>query len=76
LRIIGHADISGETEKNRQLKEKRAANVKLALVNLGIEADRLHALASSQPPSSVSGQNSLALSRCVRFELFIRNKIE
>jgi outer membrane protein OmpA-like peptidoglycan-associated protein len=76
LRIIGHADISGETEKNRQLKEKRAANIKLALADLGIEADRLHAIASSQPPPAVSGQNSLALSRCVRFELFIRNKTE
>jgi outer membrane protein OmpA-like peptidoglycan-associated protein len=76
LKIIGHADISGETENNRQLKEKRATNIKLALVNLGIKADRLHALASSQPLPSISGQDSLALNRCVRFELFIRNKIE
>jgi outer membrane protein OmpA-like peptidoglycan-associated protein len=74
LKVIGHADISGEAGQNRQLKEKRSANIKIALTKLGIAAERIQALASSAPPPALSNRDSLALSRCVRFEVFIPNK--
>jgi outer membrane protein OmpA-like peptidoglycan-associated protein len=74
LKIIGHADASGEESKNRQLKEKRAANIKVALAELGIGVDQLLTLTSDQLPPLVSDRKSLALSRCVRFELFIPEK--
>ncbi len=44
LRIAGHTDRVGESEKNQVLSEQRAETVKAYLVQAGIAADRLSAV--------------------------------
>ncbi len=46
--IIGHTDSIGTPEYNQQLSKKRAEKVKNALIEQGIEADRLTALGKGE----------------------------
>lgn len=41
LRIVGHADRTGTPAVNRQMARERAEAVKLALVRLGVPAERI-----------------------------------
>ncbi len=44
IRVEGHTDSSGESETNLELSEQRAQAVRQALINLGVDADRVTAL--------------------------------
>lgn len=41
MRVDGHADVRGDAEFNRRLSERRARNVMRALIQRGLEAERL-----------------------------------
>ncbi|MEA5419737.1 OmpA family protein [Spirulina sp. CCNP1310] len=69
LQIIGHTDTSGTEKINRQLAPERAQVVKDALVQLGIDGDRLVTAGTIAPPPQVTESDALWLSRCVRFEV-------
>ena len=62
LRIIGHSDSTGQTQKNRELALERASNVKQALIERGIDPARLHSDVNAGQPE---------LGRFVRFEAFV-----
>lgn len=59
LRIIGHCDRSGELKINQQLGHQRAASVRNALVGQGIEASRLYAFGTSEPPPMLTQMDRL-----------------
>jgi len=44
IRVEGHTDSSGDSETNLELSEQRAQAVRQALINLGVDADRVTAL--------------------------------
>jgi OmpA family len=69
LDIIGHADRIGSTEQNRALSQARADRIRQLLINRGISADRLRVRGSLELPPGIDPQQSLDLSRCVRFEI-------
>jgi outer membrane protein OmpA-like peptidoglycan-associated protein len=69
LDIIGHADRIGSIEQNQALSLARAEQVRQLLVNRGIDASRLTVRGSLELPPGIDPQQSLDLSRCVRFEI-------
>ena len=71
LRIIGHTDVVGSKEQNQQLGLQRARSVQQAIVNQGIESQRLHISGSTKLPTDVTSNQPSWLSRCVRFEPFL-----
>lgn len=71
LKIIGHVDLWGNLEQNRLLSQQRADGVKKMLIEAGIEAKRLETQGIPTPPPNQPSDASPALSRCVRFEVFI-----
>lgn len=70
LMITGHSDKIGGWGENQKLSWERAEAVKLALQQQGIAAQRLKIQGSTEPPPGITSTDALALSRCVRFELF------
>ena len=70
LRIIGHSDSKGDAETNLRLAKARANSVERALVDRGIDPNRLEVFAYGEPPPQTPSQ-PMWLSRCVRFETFI-----
>ncbi len=74
LRIIGHSDRSGSRENNQKLAFDRANKVASALVERGIEANRLNIISSVDPPPGVTSNQPLQKSRCVRFEFFVPDR--
>ena len=68
LRIIGHADPSGNDGENQQLALKRAKTVKTALSTQGIDPSRIEVSGTLELPPGVAPKRSLWLSRCTRFE--------
>ncbi len=71
VRIIGHTDAVGLRERNQFLAKERANSVQQALIEQGIEAQRIKIMASSNLPPGVTPEQDLWLSRCVRFEPFL-----
>ncbi len=69
LQIIGHTDTSGTEKINQRLAPERAEVVKAALVQLGINGDRLAIAGTIAPPPQVTESDALWLSRCVRFQV-------
>ncbi len=69
LDVIGHADRIGSTEHNQSLSLARANRVRQLLIDRGIDANRLTARGSLDLPPGIDPQQSLELSRCVRFEI-------
>ncbi|MBP0029493.1 OmpA family protein [Roseofilum sp. Guam] len=70
LMIIGHSDKIGGWGENQKLSWQRAEAVKMALQQQGISAQRLKIQGTTEPPPGINSTDALALSRCVRFELF------
>ena len=69
LSIEGHTDSDGEKARNQELSEKRAAAVKDALVERGIESSRLKTkgYGESKPVDSNSTPEGKANNRSVEF---------
>ncbi|MBF0588508.1 MAG: OmpA family protein [Magnetococcales bacterium] len=67
IAIEGHTDSVGDRSFNRDLSSRRAASVRRALVNMGIDAGRLkpRGLGESQPISSNNTEQGRALNRRV-----------
>lgn len=59
LRVEGHTDTKGTEEYNQQLSERRAHSVKNALIQQGVDAQRISAVGfgESQPISSDDAAN-------------------
>ncbi|TAF57346.1 MAG: OmpA family protein [Oscillatoriales cyanobacterium] len=69
LEVVGHADRIGTTEQNQSLSIARANRVRQLLIERGIDPKRLTARGSLELPPGIDPQQSLELSRCVRFEI-------
>jgi outer membrane protein OmpA-like peptidoglycan-associated protein len=69
LKIIGHADPTGQSENNQVLSSERAIAVRRELERRGIGAERLEAISVPEAPPDVAAEQPLKWSRCVRFEL-------
>ncbi|MBP0018728.1 MAG: OmpA family protein [Cyanobacteria bacterium SBLK] len=69
LKIIGHADPTGQSEDNRVLSTERAMVVRRELERRGIAAERLENIGIPEAPPDVAAEQPLKWSRCVRFEL-------
>jgi hypothetical protein len=67
LQIVGHTDSAGDSAHNEQLSRERAAAVKAALVDRGIEAARLDSegAGQSEPVASNDTPEGRALNRRV-----------
>ena len=67
LRIVGHTDASGSAEANERLSLERAETIKEALVERGIEPDKLMAAGAGQnrPIASNETEEGKALNRRV-----------
>ncbi|MDJ1173385.1 OmpA family protein [Roseofilum capinflatum] len=70
LMITGHSDKVGGWGENQKLSWQRAEAVKVTLQQQGIPSQRLKIRGSTEPPPGINSTDALALSRCVRFELF------
>ncbi|WP_341730848.1 OmpA family protein [Microcoleus sp. EPA2] len=69
LRVIGHSDFKSNPAENQRLALERAKNVKVALVNKGIDSDRIQVASSKSRPAGVAENQPLWLSRTVTFEV-------
>lgn len=69
LRIVGYSDLKSDAGENQRLALERARNVKVALVNTGIDADRIQVASSKSRPEGVGGNQPLWLGRTVTFEV-------
>ncbi len=69
--IAGHTDSQGKKQRNQELSEKRAAQCREKLIELGIEPERLHAVGFGQtkPIATNSTPKGRALNRRVEFQL-------
>jgi len=68
LRIVGHADLSGNAGENEQLALRRASLVRNALAMQGIDPERIEIIGTRMFPPGITPDRALWLSRCVRFE--------
>ena len=69
--LSGHTDSSGNEEKNKILSQNRANSIRDALIELGIESDRLMAVgkASTEPVASNETVEGRAQNRRTEVEL-------
>jgi outer membrane protein OmpA-like peptidoglycan-associated protein len=76
LRIEGHADVRGNTEFNQRLSERRAANVRAALVTLGIPAEIIESVGfgATQPRDSGTNEEAHQRNRRVEFVVVSRHR--
>lgn len=65
MRLVGHADNRGEEEYNMVLGEKRAANVKTAVVNEGMKTDKVATTSRGELDSTGTDEASWAKDRRV-----------
>ncbi len=71
LKIIGHSDEQGTREVNEIVARERATTVRDALVDLGLEPERLLTEAIPDPPTDLGLEAPRWQGRCVRFELVL-----
>lgn len=69
LRIVGYSDFKSNPGENQRLALERAKNVKVALVNKGIDGDRIQVASSKGNPEGVGENQPLWLRRTVTFEV-------
>lgn len=74
MRIEGHADVRGNEDYNLRLSERRARNVRRALVQVGIDGERLDSVGygSSRPRDSGLSENAHQRNRRVEFVVVAR----
>lgn len=75
VRIEGHADARGDVNFNQQLSERRAINVREALITLGMKPDQLVAAgfgATRLLPGGGTSDEDLAKNRRVEFVVIAR----
>lgn len=70
VEIVGHTDDSGSDELNQQLSEERAFAVRLRLIELGVDPDRLtsRGAGESEPIADNSTDEGKAANRRIAFE--------
>lgn len=69
LKLLGHTDPKGSAAENQQLALERATKIKNVLIAQGVNAKRLKAEGTIDPPIGVSAEQVPLLSRCVEFEI-------
>ncbi len=69
LRIVGYSDFKSNPGENQRLALERAKNVKVALVNKGIDGDRIQVASTKSRPEGVAENQPLWLRRTVTFEV-------
>lgn len=74
VRIEGHADPRGDESFNQQLSERRATNVREALIALGLKPEQLSAqgYGSTKALNAGTTEEELALNRRVEFVVIAR----
>jgi outer membrane protein OmpA-like peptidoglycan-associated protein len=75
VRIEGHADVRGDAEFNQRLSERRAANVREALIHHGMDAELITAegFGASQPLREGTSDEDHAVNRRVEFVVVHRD---
>lgn len=69
--VEGHCDERGTPEYNRALGERRALSVREALINLGVNGDRVHTTSYGEDQPVESGQSEAAYARNRRGEFVL-----
>jgi outer membrane protein OmpA-like peptidoglycan-associated protein len=72
VQLIGHGDVLGTKEANKLVAEERAIRVKQALLNAGIDKDRINilSLGKTEAEADLDDVEGRALERRVRLQLF------
>lgn len=76
MSVEGHTDVRGATRQNQELSERRAQNVRAALISLGAEAGALRAIGFGEGRPLTSGQREEDHARNRRVELVITQRQE
>jgi outer membrane protein OmpA-like peptidoglycan-associated protein len=71
LRLIAHTDGEGSRAINQKLRKERCENVRVALIDQGVDSTRLVTSCNQQNFSTNPDKQPLWLSRYVNFQLFI-----
>ncbi len=72
VRIIGHTDTAGDAEKNRKLGLRRAENVKMLLVDQGVDADQIEPTSHGEKDLLVLTPDNVAKPENRRVEVLVR----
>jgi len=75
VRVEGHADVRGETEFNQELSERRAANVREALIEVGMKPELVVAegFGASRPLTTEVSEEAHSKNRRVEFVVIARH---
>src|SRR5690606_6375104 len=71
--VEGHTDVTGTTELNKSLSEKRAAAVKTYLVSQGIAAERILTVGYGEARPIATNSTRKGQEKIRRVEVFIRD---
>ena len=69
--IVGHTDSAGSRKRNKALSERRAATVKNALVEMGVEAERLSTEGAGESRPLVSNRTRAGRALNRRIEVIV-----
>lgn len=71
IRVEGHTDSSGEANANAELSQKRADSVRLALIDLGIDGDRITSKGMGQDFPIASNADAAGRARNRRVDVIL-----
>lgn len=74
IRIEGHTDSTGSASANMQISEQRAQAVRDALIDLGIDADRIQAVGMGEDFPIASNESAEGRSRNRRVDVILLNE--
>ena len=72
INIVGHASSDGPSDYNMSLSERRANNVKMTLINLGIDSNRLNVSFSGEDKPASSNSSKEGKSKNRRVEISVQ----